>query len=50
MAALPAVAFHFRDGHAFDADVVQRILHLLKLVRLDDAFQQFHDFPLPSEV
>ena len=42
MALLPAKPFCFRDGDAFDADLVKRFLHLVELERLDDRFEFFH--------
>ena len=42
MALLPAVAAHFADGHAVDADGLQRFLHFFQLERLDDCFDFLH--------
>ena len=42
MAFLTAKAFHFGDGHAFDAEVVQGILHLIELEGFNDGLNFFH--------
>ncbi len=39
---LPTEAFHFTHGHAFDADLGERLLHRLHLEGLDDRFDFFH--------
>src|SRR5580692_961125 len=42
MALLPAEALGLDNGDAFDADLVQRLLYLIKLERLDDRLDLFH--------
>src|SRR5207244_614294 len=39
---LPAETLDLADRHAGDADLVQRILHLIELERLDDRLDLFH--------
>src|SRR5947207_4140430 len=39
---LPAKAFHFGHGHAFNTELGQGFLDLLELERFDDRFQFFH--------
>jgi hypothetical protein len=43
---LPPKALHFGDGHAGDADFVQRILYLVELEGFDDRFDFFHGFTI----
>src|SRR5262249_31583801 len=40
---LTAMAADFRDGHAVDADGLERFLDVFEFVRLDDGFYFFHD-------
>ena len=42
MALLAAEALGLGDGDAGDADLVQRLLHLVELERLDDRFDLLH--------
>ena len=42
VAFLAAVAAHFGDGHAVDADALQGFLHFFEFVRLDDGFDFLH--------
>ena len=42
VAALAAEALHVGDGEALDAEVLQRVLHVVELERLDDADDQLH--------
>jgi hypothetical protein len=42
VALLPAEAFYFRNGDPGDADIVQRILHIVELEGLDDRFDLLH--------
>ena len=42
MAFLAAEAFHLGDGEAGNADLVQRVLHVVELERLDDRFDLLH--------
>ena len=42
MAFLPAEAFHFRHGHALDAELGERFFDFLEFERLDDRFEFFH--------
>ena len=42
VALLAAMAAHFGDGHAIDADGLQRFLDFVQLERLDDGFDFFH--------
>src|SRR6185312_2586087 len=42
VALLPAEALHLGDGHALDARLGERFLHLLQLERLDDGDDEFH--------
>ena len=39
---LPAEAFHFRHGHALDAELGQGFFYFLEFERLDDRFEFFH--------
>ena len=48
VALLAAVAADFGDGHAIDADFLERFFHVLDLVRLDDGFDLFHGRLLSS--
>jgi hypothetical protein len=41
VALLAAVPLDFRDGHALDADLVQRLLDVIQLERFDDGFDFF---------
>ena len=45
LALLAAVALGLDDGHALDAQLLQGLLHLVQLERLDDGFDLFHDLP-----
>ena len=45
---LPAKALDLGHGHAFQADLLQRLLHLIELERLDDSFDFFISLSLPS--
>src|SRR5271169_785668 len=42
MALLPAKSFGLGHGDAFDADLMERLLHLVELEGLDDGFDLFH--------
>ena len=42
VALLAAMAAHFRDGHAVDANPFERFLNVFELVRLDNGFNFFH--------
>src|ERR1700751_3663958 len=42
MALLAAEAFRFEDGDALDTRLLQRLLHLIKLERLDDRLDLLH--------
>jgi hypothetical protein len=43
---LPPESFHLGDGHAGDADFVQRILYLVEFEGFDDRFDFFHGFTI----
>src|SRR6202035_5266820 len=47
MAFLPTKAFGFDDGDALDPDLVKRLLHLIKLERLDDGLDLLHHSTSP---
>ena len=42
LALLAAVALGLEHGHALDAQLLQRLLHLVQLERLDDGFDLLH--------
>src|SRR5271157_4123270 len=42
MALLPAKSFGLGHGDALDADLMQRLLHLVELEGFDDGFNLFH--------
>ena len=44
---LPAEALDLDDGDALDADLVQRVLHLVELEGLDDRFDLLHLLETP---
>jgi hypothetical protein len=48
MAFLPAETFGLDDSDALDADLVQRLLHFIKLEGLDDGLDLFHPTDLPK--
>ena len=43
VALLPAVAANFADGHAVDADILERFFDFFHLERLNDCFDLFHN-------
>src|SRR5208282_4445621 len=43
---LPPEALDLGDGHAGDANLVQRILHIVELERLDDRFDLLHSLTI----
>ena len=43
VAFLAAESFDFADGHAFDADFAEGVLHFLQLEWLDDRFDFLHN-------
>ena len=47
---LPPKALDLGDGHAGDADFVQRILYLVELEGFDDRFDFFHGFTIYIEL
>ena len=42
MALLPAEALDLGNGHPLDIDARQRLFHVVQLVGLDNALDQFH--------
>jgi len=45
LALLAAIALHFRDGHALQAEIGEGRADLLEFERLDDGGDQLHDAP-----
>jgi hypothetical protein len=42
MALLATEALGFHDGHALQADFLERFFHVIQFERLDDGFYLFH--------
>jgi hypothetical protein len=45
VAALAPVALDLGDGEAGNADLAERVAHVVELERLDDGDDEFHELP-----
>src|SRR6516225_9992506 len=50
MSLLPPEALYLSNGHAGDADFVERVFHLVELKGLYDCFDLFHGFTISDRV